>query len=467
MDTDSLKRYLEEIKRVFGLYLNKNQEREISRLIYELIKGKKKNLSWLISTIQKELEGKNPSGKDRFNHIKKILVYLRYPISALQNLDLRTLYLNKVKPPLKNVYHPSGEFKPLRIIVEEEARGSELEESFREKFPSTPLSYIERYCLFLKNFKLTPANLKKPLVFIIKEKWDFIKRCPCTKNHLSCGYWIFNLGFGCYFDCSYCYLQQYQNFPGLILPSNIEDFFLKFEDFLKKIPLPVRIGTGEFCDSLALDDITGYSLKLIKYFRKKPLLFELKTKSANIENLLKIEPAPNVIISWSVNPQKLIESEEFGTANLLTRLKKARILQEKKFKIAFHFDPIIYIENWTEEYKGLIEAIYGELKPPFAWISLGTLRFNRHLKSIIEERFPRSRIIYGELFMGRDKKLRYPEFLREKIYKNMIKWIRKHDKRTPVYLCMEEKEIWQRTLLKEPSPQKIERYLLRANEQKH
>jgi len=84
--------------------------------------------------------------------------------------------------------------------------------------------------------------------------------------------------------------------------------------------------------------------------------------------------------------------------------------------------------------------------PPekIGWISLGTLRFTPALKPIIEQKFPESVIVYGELFPGRDKKLRYPEPIRLKIYQHMLRQIRAISADIPVYLCMESPEVWQK-----------------------
>ena len=51
--------------------------------------------------------------------------------------------------------------------------------------------------------------------------------------------------------------------------------------------------------------------------------------------------------------------------------------------------------------------------------------------------------ISGLPVIGEDKKLRYPRFLRTEIYKNMLDWIKTYDSKTPVYLCMEDSQIWQ------------------------
>ena len=73
------------------------------------------------------------------------------------------------------------------------------------------------------------------------------------------------------------------------------------------------------------------------------------------------------------------------------------------------------------------------------------MRSNRRLKTITELRFPQSNIFYGELLLGADKKLRYPDFIKEEIYQEMVSKIRQFDKKTPIYLCMEDKQTWANT----------------------
>jgi spore photoproduct lyase len=71
------------------------------------------------------------------------------------------------------------------------------------------------------------------------------------------------------------------------------------------------IGSGEFTDSLVLDSLSCYSSQIIDFFRKYPLVsFEFKTKSDNIGNIIKAKPVKNIVISWSINPQKIISRHE-------------------------------------------------------------------------------------------------------------------------------------------------------------
>lgn len=455
---DSLKNSLAN---AFNFRPNRNQLRDLGRLIFEISRRENVSITEIIHNLENNANIEKYNGRNKFFAIKKALIQRRFPITAkIENIDTKKVFLNKISSPLEDNWQVKREFSPLEVLIEKDAKDELLIRRFKEKFPNAKLTTLDYYSEYLKRNKFSISQLKKPLIFLVKEKWDFLKMCPCTRHHLRCGYWILNLGFGCPFDCSYCFLQHYTNFPGIILPTNLDDFFTKSDSFFKKLKKPIRIGTGEFSDSLALDAVTNYSLRLIPYFKNKNVVFELKTKSTQISNILKMEPSPNIIISWSLNPAEIIKNEELGAPDLAQRLSAAKSVQDKGYKVAFHFDPIIHFDGWQHAYELLIKELYANIRPPFAWISLGTLRANRQLKSIVEQRFPKSNIFYGELFIGKDKKLRYPKFLRLQIYQNMIKWIRMHDWKTPIYLCMEDKETWD-VLGKFNSTEEIENYILK------
>ena len=206
----------------------------------------------------------------------------------------------------------------------------------------------------------------------------------------------------------------------------------------------MRIGTGEFSDSLMLDHITEYSLPIIEFFSKhKNALFEFKTKSSNIENLLKAKHGGNIVASWSLNPQRIIDKNEFFTARLNERIKSAEKCIKAGYKAGFHFDPVIYFKEWKKEYANVIDLLFSRIKPrDIAWISIGTFRFKPELKPIIENRFPDNKILDEELLLGYDNKLRYPYGLRYNMYKFLLNALKRHSKKVPVYLCMEEISMW-------------------------
>ncbi|MFA4991434.1 MAG: spore photoproduct lyase family protein [Candidatus Omnitrophota bacterium] len=410
-----------------------NKAREIERLLYEISKRDAVHPRDILAGV----ESKN------FEEIKKALLIKRFPRACAAEKTIRP-HLPKLEINNRLSADLKTGFYPKRIFVEKTAAGSRLLDNFKSEFPKAGVAEIESLKAHLKNNKRYGAadyNKRRESVFIINEEHDFFKKCPCTKGAAGCGYHVFNLGFGCIFECSYCYLQEYANTPGLIFPANLDKFFRRFQGYAKP---GMRIGTGEFSDSLMLDHLTGYSAQLIDYFNgHERVTFEFKTKSDNIDGLLRARHGGNIVVSWSLNPRDIIDENEFFAAGLKERISSAKKCAEAGYRVGFHFDPIFWFAGWEAKYKDTLEVLFDNIKPGrIAWISLGTFRFKPELKTIIENRFPENKILDGELLLGYDNKLRYPYGIRRWIYETLLKSIRARSKDIPAYLCMEEISMW-------------------------
>lgn len=293
------------------------------------------------------------------------------------------------------------------------------------------------------------SKAKKTLL-ITENKGHGFKPCQgMTSKNLCCNYWVIDLVSNCLMDCSYCILQYYlKNNPMLTIYANVDEIATRASiHFAKNNGRKFRVGTGELSDSLALDHVTGFSKKLIKYFSaQKNVSLELKTKTTNIEHLLNIGDKGNTVISWSVNSNSIIASEEHGSPSLEERLDAAMRAGEAGYNIGFHFDPIIYGERWEEEYEDVARRITDGLPhEKIAWISLGTLRFPVEMKDIVMRRFPKSRIFSGELVYTNGK-ARYFRPIREKMYRKMIEFLSPLKRSVPIYLCMETMPVWQNVI---------------------
>jgi len=414
--------------------LGVNKKQEITRLLYEISKKESAPPLSIIPDL----------ASNDFNKAKRLLLKRRYPCAHLAN-EISRPYLPKIKLDASSILDlKKTRFYPKRIFVERSALRSRLANRFRDAFPeaeSLEIKSLKDYLRKNRTFKIADYNKRRDTVFITEENHDFFKTCPCTKKAVRCGYHIFNLSFGCIFECSFCYLQEYTNSPGLVFPANINRFFKAFPSYKRP---RMRIGTGEFSDSLMLDHITEYSMEIVGFFKKhKDVFFEFKTKSANIDNLLKISHAGNIVIAWSLNPQGIIDESESFTPSLKERIEAARRATEAGYKVAFHFDPVMYFKGWRKEYEKVIGLLFSAIKPRHvAWISIGTLRFNPKVKPVIEQRFPANKILDEELLPGFDNKLRYPGRIRQKIYDAMLKMLSRRSKKLRVYLCMEDASMW-------------------------
>jgi spore photoproduct lyase len=210
----------------------------------------------------------------------------------------------------------------------------------------------------------------------------------------------------------------------------------------------LRIGTGEFTDSLIWELWTDTSNLLVQRFaNQNHAVLELKTKTTAIEQLENLTHNRKTIVAWSLNTQHIISTEERATASLSARFKAAARCESWGYPLAFHFDPLIIYDGWEEDYTGVIEDLFSVVSADnIVWISLGTLRFPPSVKSVIQNRFPDSKIVYEEFITGPDGKMRYFKPLRIGIYRKIIACIREHAPDATVYLCMENDEIWRKSL---------------------
>jgi spore photoproduct lyase len=254
--------------------------------------------------------------------------------------------------------------------------------------------YFPREDELLERPSLQYRKLEFPLK--VPAKWvknNFISLFYKSPMNIVCPhFWVFKPLIGCPYQCSYCYLQG--TFFGNKTPrlKNLEEIAKNLEEFLSwatSLGLKLLLNVGELCDSLAIPEWTAKFLKIcvpiLKRFPGNKLLFLTKSGINNIQ-LLTDDPSLNeiIIMSYSLNPQPIIEQFEKGTASLESRLEAAKKLQEMGYEVRLRIDPIIPVKDWPILYLELIESIFKgfNLKPER--ITLGSLRGLK--KTILRER---------------------------------------------------------------------------------
>ena len=377
-----------------------------------------------------------------FFQVKFYLLKKRYPSLTPQEMGFIPP-LTEMKFPINNrVALTSKEPNPKKIYYESDTAECELLGRLRRTFPKASFEKIDTYSDFVRqhDFTIEDYNRRRETFFIARESFDLFLHCPCSQLSRACGYQIMNAGTGCAFDCVYCYLQGYVNAPGILLPGNFDEILDRFAGYNRP---GMRIGTGQFTDSLIFDHLTGFSKKIINAFRRYPkTIFEFKTKSCHIENILTTPAAENILISWSMNPQNVIDSAEFLTASLSERIQAAKQCVEKGYRVGFHFDPVIYYDGWEKDYENVVHSIFDAVDPcAVAWISLGCLRMTLKTRQVMEQRFPDSDLLFAEQINGFDGKLRYPRAVRREIYQKILKWLCCRAPDVMTYLCMEDEQM--------------------------
>ncbi len=337
-----------------------------------------------------------------------------------------------------------------KIFIEEESAEDAITRNVldyvRIHNMDTEIYYIPDHAEFIRMNQDKYSYYDKNILLLHRYRGKFLSSCPGSEGVVCCMYHVLNIGIGCPFDCAYCFLQSYAKHPFMTAHTNVQDLLAELDRFLGSKPgFHYRIGTGEFIDSIALDPILGYNKILIDYFRKSSnATLELKTKSAEVDHLLQENPT-NVVISWTLNPQKIVDEHEAGASSLEERLEAARVASMAGFQLGFHFDPIFYYEGWENDYEDIIQKISRMVDmEKIRWISLGVFRYSVGFREVLKIHKPKSTLTSGEMFLSEDYKYRFLSGIRVGVYKKMAEYLDKYLPGVYHYMCMETQNLWQR-----------------------
>lgn len=250
-------------------------------------------------------------------------------------------------------------------------------------------------------------------------KSRFIHYFDKTPTGIICPhFYVLSHANGCPYDCHYCYLQlTFRHRLGLTVFQNLNDLADEVQDWLNNTEKPALLNAGELSDGLATDHLTGLSKILVPLFSKQKrhkLLF--LTKSTNIQNLLAMEPTPQVVGSFSINAPEVSRQFEPSAPNPLERLQAAGQLIKHGWTVRLRIDPIVPVEGWKEIYGRLTDAILRLER--IETVTLGSLRYFQSLPGYSR----RGKEIFGYASTkdGSDKRIRVEKELRLEMYKSMM-----------------------------------------------
>lgn len=338
---------------------------------------------------------------------------------------------------------------PTRVIIEQDAADLPLTRVMLKRLEGVPRELAASLKPYLAELSGNRRQEARDTLLVCKNRGRFFEPCPGTQRYLCCGYSILNFAANCPLNCTYCILQSYLNNPFMVVYANAEEMLKELDDALDHLPERFfRVGTGEYTDSLVLDHLTSLSTLLVPHFAgRKNAMLELKTKTDSIGNLQGLDHGGRTAVSWSLNAEPVVRSEEPSACPLDARLQAAGLCSKWGYAVGFHFDPLIYYPGWEGDYRKVVERIFQSVDPAcICWISLGCFRYMPALKPVVMERYPSSAIFCQEFIRGLDGKMRYFKPIRIEMYAKMARWIRDCCPDVAVYLCMESREVWEKSI---------------------
>ncbi len=317
------------------------------------------------------------------------------------------------------------------IYIEKGIENARLTHQIINRLPKANVIFIKHhkdvFCRSGQDFSLQKKSQK---IILAEKKSNFLYKgsefCP---NYGEKEFYYTTPVLNCIYNCEYCFLQGMCASGNIVIFVNQEDFFkeIKTEIHDKKIYLAISYET----DLLAIEWLTGIVSKWLDFATENPdITIEIRTKSPFTEPFsYMLNPLKNIIISWTISPDFIINNYEKDTPPLHTRIKAISKLIAKGWNVRICIDPIIYVENWQTHYKDCIETVFNTINQgKIHDVTLGVFRMSKETLKNARKKNPQSHIL-GYPFLLENSSYTYPGSLRqtllEFVYNETQKFIKK------------------------------------------
>ena len=294
--------------------------------------------------------------------------------------------------------------------------------------------YGEIFNIKSQNFRV---QKNKPALILAKKDGKKLHEIPKNFGIGGDKNYYFSHMLNCIYDCEYCFLQGKHMSAHYLLFINYEDFFLEIEEKIKQNRHQESyFFSGYDCDSLAFDGITNFVDCFIPIFKKnKNAILELRTKSTQIQKILKHKPIDNCIVAFSFTPENISKLIEHKVPSVKKRIIAMKNLANKGWKIGLRFDPIVPACNFGKIYEELFKKIANSIpEKNIHSISFGMMRFPKKMfKKIIKENNDTK--INNLSFENRNGIYTYSKVNEKKFENIIIGKLNKHLKNVPVFNC--------------------------------
>ena len=274
------------------------------------------------------------------------------------------------------------------IYIEEEIKDWERVKKISKSFPHLPKIICGRYGeIFNRSNQNFRIQKKSPALILAKKYGNLVIPTPSGYGFNGGKNFYFSHMLNCVYDCRYCFLQGMYRSANYVLFVNYDDFKLQIEESIHSCEENSIYYSGYDCDSLALEPVSHFCDYFLGVFERNPTgILEIRTKSTQVRKFLDQSPIPNVVVAMSFTSQKSSLLFEHGVPSIKKRVSVLKKLQEKGWKVAIRFEPVIFEDTLFENYKDLFDQVFQSLDVnQLHSVSLGEFRMPKtYYKSIVK-----------------------------------------------------------------------------------
>ena len=173
-----------------------------------------------------------------------------------------------------------------------------------------------------------------------------------------------SFGYGCLYNCSYCYMKRHQP-TGLSIATNTEDILTEINSHAAFAVVDKPNQTHEKYTTYDISCNEDFALhakhheweKIFTFFKDHPdIMGSFATKYVN-NKLLSFNPEGKIRIRFSLMPQKMADIHEPNTSKIIDRIKAINDFIEAGYDVHINFSPVIVTDTWIKDYRELFEGV--------------------------------------------------------------------------------------------------------------
>lgn len=252
-----------------------------------------------------------------------------------------------------------------------------------------------------------------------------------------------SFGYGCLYNCSYCYMKRHKP-TGLDIATNTNEILTEinshayFDSTIKPNQTHEKYITYDIScnEDFALHAKYHDWKTIFKFFRDHPIAMgSFATKYVN-PILVEFDPKQKVRIRFSLMPQNISDILEPKTSKIIDRIKAIDAFIDAGYDVHINFSPVVVYNKWLEDYEYLFDMVndYVSYKDVVkAEVIFLTHNKDKHLYNLLNN-LPGENLLWNpelqedKISQYGGKNIRYKHQLKSQFIKQ---WTDLHDKKIP------------------------------------
>lgn len=173
-----------------------------------------------------------------------------------------------------------------------------------------------------------------------------------------------SFGFGCLYNCSYCYLKRHKH-NGLDVATNTMDILTAINNhaLFASVSKPNQTHESYVTYDISCNEDFALHAKyhnwraVFDFFKQHPrAMGSFATKYVN-KNLLDYNPNSKIRIRFSLMPQNISDILEPMTSKIIDRILAIDTFIKAGYDVHINFSPVIVYQGWLDDYRLLFELV--------------------------------------------------------------------------------------------------------------